>query len=82
MNAWYKPHHEPDRASIREENTPEGYSAALRRIDTHDLKLLRDFWWKEVEALAHSGSLPQDLELAQSKLQRLNTEIAARNGTP
>lgn len=79
MRAWYKPGHEPSHEQIAD-NTPEGYSAGLRRLDTHDLKQLRDFWWSEVDALGHSGILPQDLEIARSKLKRLNDEIEIRNG--
>lgn len=52
----------------------------LRAIDDHDLKHLAEFWRGEVKALEAVGKpLKVDLELAQTKLARLNAEIIRRS---
>lgn len=50
----------------------------LKRLDRHDLKILQDFWRGEVKLLVNGEPLAGDLELAKSKLERLNAEIERR----
>ena len=69
MMAHYKPFHEPSREQLEED--PE---TTLRRLDTHDLKLLRDFWTKEL----YDPGLDNDIKLARSRVDRLNAEIERR----
>ena len=82
MRAWYKPFHEPSHEQIADENTPEGYSKGLRRIDTHDLKQLRSFWYGEVKLLQNGEPLEVDLAVAREKLKRLSAELAVRGDNP
>jgi hypothetical protein len=78
MRAWYKPQHEPDPA-VGHNTTAEDYARELRRLDRHDLKILRDFWRKETNIIKQTGGLDVDFEVAQQKLARLNAEIERRN---
>jgi hypothetical protein len=78
MRAWYKPGHEPG-PEVGHPATEADYVAELRRLDRHDLKILREFWLKEIKLLENGDPLADDMHLATTKVARLNAEIARRN---